>query len=140
MAKITLACQFCTKLNSVDATQHARGPKCGECGRPFLLNRPVKVAEENFEATVLKAGIPVLVDFYADWCGPCRMMAPHLDEIASDRAGKVLVAKVDTDRSPAISQRYGIKSIPYFARFEHGQMVKTLVGAVGKEALAALAG
>ena len=139
MAKITLACQFCTKLNAVDPTQHARGPKCRECGKPFLLDRPVKVAEGNFDSTVLKAGIPVLVDFYADWCGPCRVMAPYLDEIAKEKAGKILIVKVDTDRAPSVSQRYGIKSIPFFTRFENGQIVKTLVGAVGREALEALA-
>ncbi len=139
MAKVTLACQFCSKLNAVDVGRHDRGPKCAECGKPFLLDRPVKVTEENFEATVLKSEIPVLVDFYADWCGPCRIMAPHLDDIAREKAGKILVAKVDTDRSPGVSQRYGIRSIPFFARFEHGQVVRTIVGAVGKDGLATLA-
>jgi thioredoxin 2 len=140
MAKVTLACQFCTKLNAVDVTRNEKGPKCAECGKPFLLDRPVKVAEENFETTVLKSQIPVLVDFYADWCGPCRVMSPYLDEIARDKAGRVLVAKVDTDRAPKISERYGIRSIPYFARFEHGQVVKTAVGAVGRDGLMGLAG
>ncbi len=139
MAKVTLACQFCGKLNTVDATRHDKGPKCAECGKPFLLDRPIKVADENFDATVLKSEIPVLVDFYADWCGPCKMMAPMLDEIAREKAGKILVAKVDTDRSPQVSQRYGVRSIPYFARFEHGQVVKSVVGAA-REGLAELAG
>jgi len=139
MARVTLACQFCGKLNTVDATRHDKGPKCSECGKPFLLDRPVKVADENFDATVLKSEIPVLVDFYADWCGPCRMMAPVLDEIAREKAGKMLVAKVDTDRSPLVSQRYGVRSIPYFARFENGQVVKSVVGAA-REGLAELAG
>ncbi len=82
----------------------------------------------------------MLVDFYADWCGPCRVMAPVLDEIAGANAGKLLVAKVDTEASPAVSQRYGIRSIPFFGRFENGQMVKTAVGAVGREGLAELVG
>ncbi|MEJ2237046.1 MAG: thioredoxin [Gemmatimonadales bacterium] len=139
MVKVTLACQFCGMLNTIDATRHDKGPKCAECGKPFLLDRPVKVADENFDATVLKSEIPVLVDFYADWCGPCRMMAPMLDEIAREKAGKMLVAKVDTDRSPLVSQRYGVRSIPYFARFENGQVVKSVVGAA-REGLAELAG
>jgi thioredoxin len=79
------------------------------------------------------------VDFYADWCGPCKVMAPMLDEIARKKAGKILVAKVDTDRSPQVSQRYGVRSIPYFARFENGQVVKSVVGAA-REGLAELAG
>ncbi len=88
---------------------------------------------------MLKSEVPVLVDFYADWCGPCRMMAPVLDEIANAKAGKLLVAKVDTDRSPTVSQRYGIRSIPFFGRFENGKMVRSVVGAVGREALVKLA-
>jgi len=139
MANATLACQFCGRLNSVQLERHREGPKCAECGKPFLLDRPVKVAEEHFEATVLKSEVPVIVDFYADWCAPCKAMAPVLDEIAHDQAGKILVAKVDTDRSPSVSQRYGIRAIPYFARFEKGEVVKTKVGAMGRADLADLA-
>ena len=139
MANVTLACQFCTTLNKIDLSRHNQRPKCAECGKPFLLDRPVKVDEEHFDATVLKSEVPVLVDFYADWCGPCRMMAPVLDEIANAQAGKLLVAKVDTDRSPTVSQRYGIRSIPFFGRFENGQMVRSVVGAVGREGLVKLA-
>jgi thioredoxin len=112
--------------------------KCAECGKPFLLDRPVMVHEDHFDTRVHKAGVPVLVDFYADWCGPCRIMAPVVDEIAAQHAGKLLVAKVDTDRSPRIGQRYGIRSFPFFGRFEGGELVKTAVGAVGREGLAAL--
>ena len=140
MPHVTLACQFCGKLNKVDLRRHAQRPKCADCGKPFLVDRPVSVQEEHFDTTVLKSEVPVLVDFYADWCGPCRRMAPVLDEIAQDKAGKLLVAKVDTDRSPSVSQRYGIRSIPFFGRFEHGQMVKTAVGAVGRAGLVGLAG
>jgi thioredoxin 2 len=139
MPHVTLACQFCSTLNTVDVERHGHGPKCAECNKPFLLDRPVKVAEEHFAATVLKSGVPVVVDFYADWCRPCRVMAPFLDEIAHEKAGKILIAKVDTDRATQLSQRYGIRSIPFFARFEHGQVVKTVVGAVGRDGLQDLA-
>ena len=139
MANVTLACQFCQTLNKIDAARFGDKPKCAECERPFLLDRPVKVLEEHFDQTVLKSELPVVVDFYADWCGPCKVMAPYLDEIARDKAGQILIAKVDTDRSPKVSRRYDIKGIPFFARFEDGEVVKTLVGVVGKEALEELA-
>lgn len=137
-AHVTLACQFCDTKNKVDLQRHAHRPTCAECGKPFLLDRPVKVAEEHFDTTVLEADVPVLVDFYADWCSPCRLMAPVVDEIARDKAGEILVAKVDTDRAPALSQRYGIRGIPFFGRFEDGKLVQTVVGAVSPEALRAL--
>lgn len=139
MTHATLSCQFCGTLNKVDLARHDQQPKCAECSKPFLLDRPVKVDEEHFDTTVLKAEVPVLVDFYADWCGPCKVMAPFLDEIAKEHAGRLLVAKVDTDRAPALSQRYGIRGIPFFGRFEKGEMVRTVVGAVGREGLRDLA-
>ena len=135
MANVSISCQFCGQMNKVDLAKHAMGPKCHSCGKPFLLDHPVKVAEEHFDATVLNSEVPVLVDFYADWCGPCRMMAPALDEIASEHAGTLLVAKVDTDKSPAISMRYNIRGIPYFGLFDKGKLAKSAVGAVGKKGL-----
>ena len=139
MPTVTLACQFCTTLNKLDTSRHADRPKCANCKKPFLIDRPLKVHEEHFDKTVLEAEVPVIVDFYADWCGPCRAMAPMLDEIARANAGEMLVVKVDTDASPKVSERYGIKSIPYFARFEKGEVVKTAVGAVGLDGLKDLA-
>jgi thioredoxin 2 len=139
MSSVTLACQFCTTLNQVNMDRADQHPKCAQCGKPFLLDRPVKVDQEHFDTTVLKSEVPVIVDFYADWCGPCRVMAPIIDEIAQEKAGKMLVAKVDTDRAPEVSTRYNIRSIPFFGRFEHGQLVKTVVGAVGRAGLKDLA-
>jgi thioredoxin 2 len=135
MTTITVPCQFCDALNRIDAAKLDLGPKCAECARPFLLDRPIKVNEARFDAAVLKSGIPVLVDFHADWCGPCHMMAPHLDAIAHERKGRLLVVKVDTDHSPTIAARYNIRSIPFFGLFEHGQLAKTAVGAVGRAGL-----
>jgi thioredoxin 2 len=139
MATITIPCQFCSTLNKVDAERHAEGPKCAECEKPFLLDRPIKINEEHFDRTVLESEIPVLVDFYADWCAPCRTMAPIIDDIAQQGAGRLLVVKVDTDRAPSVSQRYGIRGIPFFGRFEKGEMVKSAVGAVGRQGLQELA-
>lgn len=136
--KPTVPCQFCQTLNRVDLTRQGDHPKCGDCGKPILLDRPIKVSEEHFDATVLKSPVPVLVDFYADWCGPCRMMAPHLDNLAQREAGRMLVVKVDTDRAPGVAQQYNVRGIPFFARFEKGQLVKSLTGAIGPEGLTTL--
>jgi len=94
----------------------------------MLLDRPLKVSEEDFDRTVLGADAPVLVDFYADWCAPCRMVAPFVDELARGYLGRLLVAKVDTDRAPDVSMRYGIRSIPTLIVFSGGAEAERSVG------------
>jgi len=79
---VTLRCSFCDTKNRVDMSRAAHRPACGGCSKPMLLDRPVTVTQDDFDATVLGASVPVLVDFYADWCGPCKMVAPLMDEIA----------------------------------------------------------
>ena len=94
----------------------------------MLLDRPVKVTQDDFDDTVLKASVPVLVDFYADWCGPCKMVAPLVDEVAHQHIGKILVAKVDTDRAPEVATKYGIRSIPTLIIFRAGAEVERSTG------------
>lgn len=125
---VTVRCGFCLKLNRVDLARAADRPTCGDCGKPMLLDRPVKVAQEDFDKTVLGADVPVLVDFYADWCAPCRMVAPFVDEIAQEQIGKMLVAKVDTDAAPEVAARYGIRSIPTLIVFDDGEEVDRSIG------------
>ncbi len=125
---VTVRCPFCLKLNRVDLARAADRPTCGECGKPMLLDRPVKVQQDDFDTTVLGAHAPVLVDFYADWCGPCRMVAPIVDEIAHANTGKLLVAKIDTDRAPNVAMTYGIRSIPTLIVFKAGKEVERSVG------------
>ena len=120
-AAATVRCPFCATLNKVDLARVAERPKCGECNKPMLLDRPIRVAEEDFDRTVLQAAAPVLVDFYTDWCAPCKMIAPLVDELAREHAGRVLVAKVDTDRAQEISLRYQIRGIPTLILFRNGQ-------------------
>src|SRR5690606_15097094 len=97
---ITVACPFCATLNRIDVERARDRPKCGDCGRPILLDRPVRVGDNDLERVVRDAAIPVIVDFYADWCAPCKAMAPVLDDVASRYSGRVLVGKLDTDRNP----------------------------------------
>lgn len=125
---VTIRCGFCATLNRIDLARAADRPACGECGKPMLLDRPVKVTQEDFERTVLQAESPVLVDFYADWCAPCRMVAPFVDEIAKSQTGRMLVAKVDTDQAPEVAGAYGIRSIPTLIVFRGGQEVERSVG------------
>lgn len=125
---VTLRCPFCRTLNRVDLERAASRPTCGDCGKPMLLDRPVKVTEEDFERTVLGAAGPVIVDFYADWCQPCKAMAPLLDELAREHVGRVLFAKVDSDRAQGLSARLGIRGIPTLVAWRDGEEVGRSVG------------
>lgn len=125
---VVVRCGFCGTLNDTDLSRAADRPKCGECGKPMLLDRPLKVTQEDFERTVLKSKAPVLVDFYADWCAPCKMVAPLVDEIAHEKVGRMLVAKIDTDQAQDVATKYGIRSIPTLIVFRDGEEVERSLG------------
>lgn len=97
----------------------------------------IHVSDDGFERDVLKSQEPVLVDFWAEWCGPCKMIAPVLEEIASEYAGKVKIAKLNIDENPTIPPKYGIRGIPTLMLFKNGNVEATKVGAVSKSQLAA---
>lgn len=133
--KLTLRCQFCETWNRIDAARAADRPKCGKCGTPMLLDRPIKLDDETFERTIKESDLPVLVDFYADWCAPCKMMAPFVDEIAAEYIGRALVAKVDTDRAQKATAPLGIRGIPTSIVFKNGTEFARKVGAVPRAGL-----
>ncbi len=98
----------------------------------------IVLTEKNFEEEVLKSEIPVLVDFWATWCGPCRMLAPTIAKIAEEQNGAVKVGKVDVDEEPMLAAKFGISSIPTLMVFKNGEVVKTSVGVIPKAAIEAL--
>ena len=98
---------------------------------------PIAVTDDSFETDVLKASGPVVVDFWAEWCGPCKQIAPALEEISNEMDGKVTIAKVDIDKNPLTPSKYGVRGIPTLILFKDGEVASTKVGAMPKSALAA---
>jgi thioredoxin 2 len=138
--RAVVRCIFCQTPNRVDLTRLSSGPKCAKCQRPILLDRPLKVSGADFDQTLEGTTVPVAVDFYADWCGPCHMMAPTLDDFARKHAGETLVLKLDTDAEPTIAGRYGIRGIPTVIVFEHARERGRHVGVADLTKLESLAG
>ena len=133
--KLTLRCQFCDTWNRIDAARAADRPKCGKCARPLLLDRPYMLTDDTFARTIAEAEVPVLVDFYADWCGPCKQMAPAVDQLAAKHQGTLLVAKLNTDRSPKTATGHQIQGIPTVIVFDQGKIVGRQSGALTLPAL-----
>jgi thioredoxin 2 len=130
MRPVVVRCVFCGTVNRVDLNRLSEGPKCGNCGRPIRLDRPLPVTDDAFDKVIAGSSVPVLVDFYADWCAPCKMMAPILDDFARQHTGDVLVLKLDTEAHRATPARLGIRGIPTLIVFEQGREVRRQVGAV----------
>ena len=132
---ITIRCQFCETWNRVDAARAADRPKCGKCAKPMLLDRPIYLNDETFSRTLAETEVPVLVDFYADWCGPCKVMAPYVDELAREKQGVALIAKLDTDRAQRTAGSFNIRGIPTSIVFVNGKETARQTGAVKKKVL-----
>lgn len=130
-----LACPHCLALNRVPDERLGDGPKCGQCGQPVLPGRPVDLTAQSFDRFIARAGLPVLVDFWAGWCGPCKMMAPVFEQVAGEMATRVRFAKVDTEAEPQVSMRHHIKGIPSLILFRNGSEAARMSGAMDAHAL-----
>lgn len=128
-------CASCAKLNRVDFARVDHKPKCGACGEPLALDQPLALTDATFARVIADASVPVMVDFYADWCGPCRMMAPAYAELARKFAGQALVVKLDTQHNPQTASQFGIRGIPTVIVFNGGREVKRQVGALPLQGL-----
>jgi len=131
---LLIRCKSCGAMNRVPLERIRQGlePVCGRCKRPLPVHEPFVVTDATFAAEVQQSPVPVLVDMWAEWCGPCRMIAPVLDQLASEFAGRLRIAKLNIDENPATADRFQVRSIPLLVIFKDGREVDRIVGAVPK--------
>ena len=140
-----ITCPNCGAKNRIDDRAQSLQPVCGKCGERLPAasattgsgSKPLTITDATFATAVLQADKPVLLDCWAPWCGPCRMIAPIVDQLASESAGRYVIAKLNTDENPRISAQFRIDAIPTMLLFNNGQLVDRIVGMQPKQALKA---
>lgn len=133
---MTRPCPVCGRVNRVPPAHLADTGRCGACKASLPpVDVPIDADSALFDAVLREARVPVLVDFWAAWCGPCRMAAPEVAAVASDMTGRAIVVKVDTERHPELAARYGVRGIPHFVVLHRGGVVQQQSGLVGRDEL-----
>jgi thioredoxin 2 len=130
-----IVCPHCNSVNRVPRERDARAAKCGRCHQPLFTGRPVPASPESFATHIQHNDIPVLVDFWAQWCGPCKVMAPIYERVAAEFEPDIRFLKVDTEAAPELAARYNIQAIPTLMLFKHGKVVARQAGAMNAESL-----
>ena len=124
-----VVCPHCHTTNRVQAAQLGSAPDCGSCHRPLFTGEPLALDAASFDRHVARSHLPVVVDFWAPWCGPCQQMAPQFEQAARTLKGRALLVKVNSDDNPQTASRFGIRSIPTLVKLQRGQEVARVAGA-----------
>ena len=135
--KIHVVCPHCQSANAIIPGKP--DPKCGKCGTALLPQLPVHLTDTSFDRYILKTGLPILVDFWAPWCGPCKMMAPAFDQATKTLHGEMVLAKLDTEANQTTAGRFRIQSVPTMALFRHGREIGRISGALNATQIVAWA-
>ena len=128
-------CPSCLSVNNVPKKDSYLKANCGKCKKSLLDNKPINLTNANFDEIVVNSDIPVIVDFWAPWCGPCRMLAPAIDQLAEEFENKAKICKVNTEEEPDLTSEYQVRSIPTILFFKNGEIVDQMIGTTTKAKL-----
>ena len=130
-----IVCPWCSAINRIPAAKITARPACGKCRKALFHQQPVTLNSDNFQKHINKNDIPLVVDFWAPWCGPCKAIGPVVEELAEEYEGKLSIAKMNVDDNPVTPGKFGIRAIPTLILFRGGEVVDQITGAVGKTQL-----